>query len=424
MPNALKSAQWDSNPDLKHKLISYLGFPIRLPDGEAFGTICLLDCKENHYSADIVALLEKMRSLIEGQLKLQDLLVQNVRQLVSIHEQNRQMENLNQALKQSGEKYRFITENTLDFIWAYNINQNRFIYASPGSERLCGYSSKEIAARGVQGAVTPEFLDAVKQRMKEALRKLRENPASEHVSQNEIQQPCADGSAVWVEYTVKYRLNEDGEVEAVGISRNIEERKRKEQEIYYLSTHDCLTAAYNRAYFYERAKEEIFRADRYQQPLAMLFLDIDHFKSVNDQFGHAAGDEVLSSIAATIAAALRTSDVFARYGGEEFVVLLPGAALAAACSAAEKNTPGGGKCGIAFEDKNNGQPWRDGAQTGRAAGCVVPQNGCGAVPGERKRSQLLRRRWRMKRAEKHQKKPQGFFLVLRTSYRRNADGMF
>ena len=336
VPNALKSEKWRNNPDLKYNMIAYIGFPIRLPDGEPFGTICLLDCKENNFSHDIVALVEKMRTLIEEQLKMNDLMKQNVKQVEEIREKNSQLEKLNHAFKLSDEKYRFITDNTLDFIWVYNINQKKFVYASPGVERICGYSSKEVLAHGINGVVTAEFRSSINQRIEEAVRLLQTNKVSEYVSKSEIKQPCADGSSVWIEYNVKYRFNENGEIEAVGVSRNIEERKRKEQEIHYFSTHDYLTAAYNRAYFFQRSNEEIKRADCYPQQLSMMFLDLDYFKQINDRYGHVVGDEVLKNISGSISSRLREDDVFARYGGEEFVVLMPGVPLASACITAEK----------------------------------------------------------------------------------------
>lgn len=336
VPNALKSEKWRNNPDLKYNMIAYIGFPIRLPDGEPFGTICLLDCKENNFSHDIVALVEKMRTLIEEQLKMNDLLKQNVKQVEEIREKNSQLEKLNHAFKLSDEKYRFITDNTLDFIWVYNINQKKFVYASPGVERICGYSSKEVLAHGINGVVTAEFRSSINQRIEEAVRLLQTNKVSEYVSKSEIKQPCAEGSSVWIEYNVKYRFNENGEIEAVGVSRNIEERKRKEQEIHYFSTHDYLTAAYNRAYFFQRSNEEIKRADCYPQQLSMMFLDLDYFKQINDRYGHVVGDEVLKNISGSISSRLREEDVFARYGGEEFVVLMPGVPLASACITAEK----------------------------------------------------------------------------------------
>lgn len=336
VPNALKSEHWSHNPDMKHHLMSYLGFPIRQPDGETFGTICLLDRKENPFSSDITALLEKMRALIEDQLKVQALLGQHVRQLEAIREKNSQLEQLNASLKQSEEKYRFIAENTLDYIWVYNLTQDKFTYANPRIQQILGNNREDILSLKIQDLVMPEYLDSIHRHIQEASRQLRENPASTPVFRNEIRQPCTDGEAVWVEYTARWRANEAGEFEAVGVSRDIEERKRRELEILHLSMHDFLTGIYNRAYFFERAKEEIARADRYQLPMAMIFLDLDHFKSVNDRFGHAVGDETLKSIARDIAAALRKFDVFARYGGEEFVVLMTGTSLAAACSAAEK----------------------------------------------------------------------------------------
>ncbi len=86
---------------------------------------------------------------------------------------------------------------------------------------------------------------------------------------------------------------------------------------------DHLTGLYNRRYFNKRAEEEIQRALRHQAPFSLLMADIDHFKRVNDTYGHATGDRVLQTVARNLKEGLRTADVCARYGGEEFAVLLP-----------------------------------------------------------------------------------------------------
>jgi len=86
---------------------------------------------------------------------------------------------------------------------------------------------------------------------------------------------------------------------------------------------DHLTGLYNRRYFTKRAEEEIQRALRHQAPLGLLMADVDHFKRVNDTYGHATGDRVLQAVAGVLREALRSTDVCARYGGEEFAVLLP-----------------------------------------------------------------------------------------------------
>lgn len=99
---------------------------------------------------------------------------------------------------------------------------------------------------------------------------------------------------------------------------------------------DGLTGVHNRRYFDHRSLIEFSQAVRHRYPLACLFLDIDHFKAINDGHGHPAGDEVLRQVGGLIQRSLRTGDLAARYGGEEFVVLLPRTDLAGACEVAER----------------------------------------------------------------------------------------
>lgn len=102
------------------------------------------------------------------------------------------------------------------------------------------------------------------------------------------------------------------------------------------ATKDFLTGIYNIRYFYERLEEEFNRAKRYQIPLACLMFDIDHFKKVNDTYGHRVGDLVLKELAQCIKKYTRKIDVFARYGGEEFIMLLPQTSLKGAANEAER----------------------------------------------------------------------------------------
>ena len=97
----------------------------------------------------------------------------------------------------------------------------------------------------------------------------------------------------------------------------------RSERLRVLSTHDVLTAAYNRAYFVERLSEELLRCRRYHRPLAVAIIDLDHFKRVNDGWGHVAGDNVLRSVATLFRDDLRRTDIVARYGGEEFALIFP-----------------------------------------------------------------------------------------------------
>ena len=108
------------------------------------------------------------------------------------------------------------------------------------------------------------------------------------------------------------------------------------QELLRLSTRDPLTGLYNRAYLHERVAIEVSRARRTGQPLAIAMIDVDHFKSFNDMHGHAAGDQILNTIAEVLRRAFRTTDVVSRYGGEEFVVAMPDTDIAAATHKLER----------------------------------------------------------------------------------------
>jgi diguanylate cyclase (GGDEF)-like protein len=106
------------------------------------------------------------------------------------------------------------------------------------------------------------------------------------------------------------------------ITRSQKELKEQKVLLERLAREDKLTGLYNRRHFEERAVEECNRAQRYDRPLSLLLCDLDHFKQVNDQYGHSAGDTVLQQVGQTIQDCCRTSDLSARLGGEEFTVML------------------------------------------------------------------------------------------------------
>ena len=114
------------------------------------------------------------------------------------------------------------------------------------------------------------------------------------------------------------------------------EKERSDFELRALAMTDFLTKALNRRAFTMRSEQEVAAAQRSGAPLALLIIDIDHFKQINDKYGHAAGDTVLEEVARTITGGVRTQDTVGRYGGEEFGVLLPATDQAGALVLAEK----------------------------------------------------------------------------------------
>lgn len=113
-------------------------------------------------------------------------------------------------------------------------------------------------------------------------------------------------------------------------------RENAQSKLEELSRKDSLTGIYNRRYFFELAEQEFNRARRYKRPVAMIMIDLDHFKNINDTHGHLVGDQVLTEIANRIQKNSREVDIVGRYGGEEFIILLPETTLDDACILAQR----------------------------------------------------------------------------------------
>jgi diguanylate cyclase (GGDEF)-like protein len=122
------------------------------------------------------------------------------------------------------------------------------------------------------------------------------------------------------------------------------------EEIYRLTTVDGLTQVFNRRYFLEQLDREVSRSKRYRRELSLILFDIDHFKQINDNFGHLAGDYVLKQLATVVKGKIRREDILARYGGEEFAIVLPEIDTPNAFAFAEKIRKLVEKAPFKFED--------------------------------------------------------------------------
>jgi len=120
------------------------------------------------------------------------------------------------------------------------------------------------------------------------------------------------------------------------LHKEILQRKIAEEKYKRLAITDPLTNLYNRRHFFDKASEETIRSERYNRPLSIIMIDADHFKDINDKYGHQAGDHVLTVIAERLVNNLRPSDVPARFGGEEFCLLMPETDIEHALQVAER----------------------------------------------------------------------------------------
>ena len=114
-----------------------------------------------------------------------------------------------------------------------------------------------------------------------------------------------------------------GHARVVKVEVDISERVKLFEQIQRIANRDPLTGCFNRRHFFTLAEQEVQRAKRYQRPLSLIMIDVDHFKNVNDTYGHQTGDVVLYHLCDAIQKSIRSVDLLARYGGEEFIVLFP-----------------------------------------------------------------------------------------------------
>lgn len=245
--------------------------------------------------------------------------------LHSLQEQNSALQALvaerTQALHDSQALYRLLTEDAQDVLWRTDA---RLIvtYISPADERLRGFRADEVVGRHVFEMFTEEGVAVVKAMI---ARRAQEEASGTPVGflNFQVQHRCKDGRLIWGEVMSKTDRNAQGEIIGYhGITREITERKRLEEQVRQLAFHDTLTRLANRRLMLEHLDQAMSASKRSHHHGALLFLDLDNFKSLNDTHGHSVGDLLLIEVAERLKACVREADTVARFGGDEFVVLL------------------------------------------------------------------------------------------------------
>jgi diguanylate cyclase (GGDEF)-like protein/PAS domain S-box-containing protein len=191
------------------------------------------------------------------------------------------------------------------------------IYVNPAFERITGYTVGEVIGRNCR------FLQG-SERDQPALGRLREALARGSDVQVELRNFRKDGTPFWNELNVSPVRNPAGVVtHFVGIQNDITARREQEAELLRRLTHDPLTALPNRNLLLDRLRRALAIAGEKGRNAALLYVDLDQFREINDALGHDAGDEVLRTVASRLREGVRPGDTLARLGGDEFLVLLP-----------------------------------------------------------------------------------------------------
>lgn len=223
---------------------------------------------------------------------------------------------MEESIRKSEERYRLITENSLDLIATIDPEGN-FLYVSPSHQTVVGMDRSQQKSGKLYDWIHPEDRDLVKNEV----RKLVDKQKSSSIMEFRLQ--AANGKVIFAETKISAITNEGGLIKKLLFAtRDMTDRKNWEQKIYHLAYHDTLTDLPNRRLFMNNLDKAISSLNK-QEKLAILFIDLDRFKYINDSFGHDMGDYILIEAAQRIKQALRSMDLVARLGGDEFTVILP-----------------------------------------------------------------------------------------------------
>ena len=185
-------------------------------------------------------------------------------------------------------------------------------------ERIFGYPKTHVLGQNIKMLMPKQYAD----HHDNYLDRYVTTGESEILNSSmEFEGQHANGAIFPIELTVT-EMREGNQRLFTGVIRDITERKKALEKIHHLAHHDALTNLPNRNLYIERVERAIYRAERSNKPLALMFVDLDKFKPINDQLGHEAGDVVLKTVAERMLSCVRQSDTVARFGGDEFVAIL------------------------------------------------------------------------------------------------------
>lgn len=219
-----------------------------------------------------------------------------------------------QLARESEERLLSFIDNANDLIHC-NAPDGNVLFMNSAMRRLLGDQPDGPEQGGFLGLVSSDSKEI-------AVRELQKIISGKKVDSFELSFRGADGQDIWAEGNLTCNFKEGEPVLLWGIWRDVTERKRSQERLFSLAHNDTLTGLPNRILFRDRLRQSIAYAHRLKRSVALLFLDLDRFKVINDSLGHPVGDRLLQAVARTLLAKVREVDTVARFGGDEFTIVL------------------------------------------------------------------------------------------------------
>jgi diguanylate cyclase (GGDEF)-like protein/PAS domain S-box-containing protein len=293
-----------------HELRSCATAAIHAPDGSRVGTLCVLGTEPRVWAPLELESLADLAAVVEQQLELG-----------AVSRSLDAARATEAALAESEARFQDLAQASDEVFWVTDIDSGSVLYVSPAYERVWKRSVASLLADPSNWVlpIHPDDRDATEQAYQAGL-------AERRSFEVEFRIVLPDGG-------IRHVLNRgfpvhaaDGQlIRMAGVASDITELHRAREELRTLAETDELTGALNSRAFRRLLRHELTRSARERRPLAVALLDIDSFKAVNDEYGHLAGDAVLTQVVQILRGRLRASDIVARLGGDEFCVVLPNA---------------------------------------------------------------------------------------------------
>ncbi len=298
------------------------GQPVEWPTGQITEFNVL--CDTIRESAEVLqANFDELENLKEKSSRmLEEVLAQHRwesfssdRQLTRERNQRKRVEQLIANIEAAEIKYRFLIEKTM--VGVFFLQENRFTYVNPRFAEIFGFTQQEIMGNmEMHDLVHPDDRVYVSSKIRKQLIEL-----SGSSQQYEFRGIRKNDDVIHVE-VLNGQESTNGKPAIIGTLLDVTKRWQAEQTIHHLAFHDPLTELPNRMLFADRFQQALARAHRTKERFALLFIDLDRFKAVNDSMGHLAGDAVLKEAGNRLKKCLRESDTVSRFGGDEFNILL------------------------------------------------------------------------------------------------------